>query len=52
MSSPNNSIELFPFGEGVDDFLGPRGDDSSSPLLTLTAPFTFFGKQYNEIIVN
>lgn len=42
---------LFPFGTGTGDTFGPTGDDSSSPPLTLTTPFTFYGRQYHQVIV-
>ena len=49
--SPATSAQLFPYGGDADDLQGPLGDDSSSPPLILTTPFTFFGKQHMEIIV-
>ena len=48
----NNDTGLFQFGNFADDLVGPRFDDSSSDPLTLTTPFTFFGRQYNHIIVS
>ena len=49
--SPVSDVQLFPYGSDAGDLQGPLGDDSSSPPLTLTTPFTFFGKQHTEIIV-
>ena len=52
MSSTDNNTQLFQYGNTTADLPGPYGDDSASPPLTLTTPFTFFGKQHTEIIVS
>ena len=44
--------ELFPFGSDAGDLKLSHGFDSVSPPLTLTTPFTFFGKQYVDIVVS
>lgn len=47
-----NFSGLLPFGSSVGDQLGPGGDDSASTPLSLNVPFTFIGKEYNEIVVS
>lgn len=47
----SNFSHLFPFGVGTNDLQGPRSDDSASDPLTLDVPFTFFGTEYQQIIV-
>ena len=50
--SPITKAELFPFGSDAGDLMLAYGFDSVSPPLTLTTPFTFFGKQYMDIVVS
>ena len=50
--SPLNFSGLFPFGIAEGDQFGPRGDDSATDPVILDIPFTFFGKEYTEIIVS
>ena len=43
--------DLFPYGSDIGDFQVLQGTLNSPPL-TLTTPFTFFGKQYTDIVVS
>ena len=42
---------ILPFGSRVGDLVGPEDDDGSSAPLEVHEPFTFFGKEYTQIIV-
>ena len=43
--------EPFSFGSVAGDLPGPTGDDSASNPVTLVAPFTFIGMEYNQVYV-
>lgn len=43
--------DLFPYGSDVGDVQVPKGTLNSPPL-TLTTPFTIFGKQYMDVVVS
>jgi hypothetical protein len=46
--------DLFPYGSDVGDSQVSLGSFGvlNSPPLTLITPFTFFGKQYTDIVVS
>ncbi|XP_072530492.1 alpha-tectorin-like [Salminus brasiliensis] len=43
---------FYQFGVGVGDIENERSDDGGSPAISLTRPFTFFGKTYSQVYVN
>ena len=44
--------EFYPFGATAGDGVLDRTLDGSSPLITLPAPFMFFGKSFTDIYVS
>ena len=51
--SPDSTtkLQLFQYGTEAGDLQVARGFDSISPPLTSITPFTFFGKNYTDIVV-
>ncbi|KAG7492169.1 hypothetical protein MATL_G00012210 [Megalops atlanticus] len=43
---------FYPYGVLYGDTLSPHSDDGSSPLITLSRIFPFFGRSYQQIFVN
>ncbi|XP_051499903.1 sushi, nidogen and EGF-like domain-containing protein 1 isoform X2 [Apus apus] len=43
---------LYPYGLDQGDQKNPKLDDGTSPKLTLTVPFTFYGKEHQSLYVN
>ncbi|XP_053547101.1 alpha-tectorin-like [Bombina bombina] len=49
---PATESVLYPYGLSVGDKETPRKDDGASNRLTISVPFTFFGKTHNSLFVN
>ncbi|NXL83212.1 TECTA protein, partial [Alectura lathami] len=43
---------LYPYGPGQNDHKNPKLDDGTSKELSLSVPFTFYGKEYQTLYVN
>ncbi|XP_037234859.1 sushi, nidogen and EGF-like domain-containing protein 1 [Falco biarmicus] len=43
---------LYPYGPGENDQKNPKLDDGTSEKVSLTVPFTFYGKEYQRLYVN
>ncbi|XP_054855759.1 sushi, nidogen and EGF-like domain-containing protein 1 [Eublepharis macularius] len=43
---------MYPYGPNQGDMENPKEDDGTSPEITLTEPFAFYGKQYHSLYVN
>ena len=44
--------EFYPFGSSAGDTLLPENDDGSSPMITLSGSFPFFGSQHTDLYVS
>ncbi|KAK3104489.1 hypothetical protein FSP39_003333 [Pinctada imbricata] len=44
--------DFYPYGTDNGDTLLPREDDDSSPEITVSPPFSFFGSMYSSLYVN
>ncbi|KAL8220188.1 UNVERIFIED_CONTAM: hypothetical protein K2H54_040271 [Gekko kuhli] len=53
-SSAQDSKEslLYPYGADQGDTKNPKSDDGTSPEITTTVPFSFYGKAYRSLYVN
>ncbi|NXD88979.1 TECTA protein, partial [Halcyon senegalensis] len=43
---------LYPYGLGQGDRKTPKQDDGTSKKVTLTVPFTFYGREHRSLYVN
>ncbi|KAH0631336.1 hypothetical protein JD844_005625 [Phrynosoma platyrhinos] len=43
---------MYPYGTDQGDTKNPKSDDGASSEITITVPFTFYGKKYHSLYVN
>ncbi|XP_077193106.1 uncharacterized protein LOC143837324 [Paroedura picta] len=48
---PNGHL-MYPYGAAEGDTMNPKEDDGTSPKISTTEPFTFYGKTYHDLYVN
>ena len=44
--------QFYPFGNGTTDNQLPKGDETTSPAITLQGTYTFYGQQRATVIVS
>ncbi|XP_060113628.1 sushi, nidogen and EGF-like domain-containing protein 1 [Heteronotia binoei] len=50
--SPTAESLLYPYGIDQGDTKNPKSDDGTSPEISISVPFTFYGKGYRSLYVN
>ena len=48
----SDAVVLYPYGPGAGDTSTPKTDDGSSPSLTATTGFKYYGTIYNTFYVS
>ncbi|XP_066494913.1 sushi, nidogen and EGF-like domain-containing protein 1 [Tiliqua scincoides] len=43
---------MYPYGPTVGDSVNPKSDDGTSPEISISVPFTFYGRPYKSLYVN